>query len=365
VQLLADKNTTLAAACHGRDNNFNLLRFGAALAVFISHCPTIAGLGVISITTLLGYVAVNAFFAISGFLVAKSLYTRNDLRHFLLARALRVYPALIFAVIYTSLIVGLYFSSLNSLDYLRHADTLEYVYRNMLQLVWPIPVALPGVDWLKVNAPLWTLPFELHMYLLLALTAAIGLCLNKKLRIIVWGLYFTAVAISTVLYLVDYAFLLEGYGLGYYGYYLRFLSMFGVGVAFYVLRERVVLKTSYVIAIALLALLVSPVRPLFVLVAYGSLAYVLMYLAYVPGGFLRRFNKFGDYSYGIYIFAYPTQKAVMQLMPGINVIELFLIAFALTLLISAFSWHLLERPALGLKRKFFTSNDIKTVKEAG
>ena len=146
MQFLAGKNTTLAAVCHGRDNNFNLLRFGAALAVFISHCPAIAGLGVISITTLLGYVAVNAFFAISGFLVAKSLYTRNDLRHFLLARALRVYPALIFAVIYTSLIVGLYFSSLNSLDYLGHADTLEYVYRNMLQLVWPIPVDLPGVD---------------------------------------------------------------------------------------------------------------------------------------------------------------------------------------------------------------------------
>lgn len=359
------KNTntqTLSEVCHGRDNNFNLLRFGASLAVFISHCPPIAGMGVTSHTALLGYIAVNAFFSISGFLVAKSLYSRNNMQHFLIARALRIYPALMFSVVYTALIVGLYFSSLASSDYLHHPQTQDYVLRNVLQLFWPIPVDLPGLAWAKVNAPLWTLPFELHMYLLLALTAVIGIRLGGKAGKLVWIVYFVAVAISTVLYFVDYAYLLDRYGLGHYGYYLRFLSMFGIGVALYLLREKIVLRTSYFVGIMLLILIVSPVRPLFVLVAYGSLAYVLLYLAYVPGGFLRKFNKLGDYSYGIYIFGYPTQKAVMQLFPGINVIELFLISFALTLFISAVSWHFLEQPALGLKRKLFETGKHKAIK---
>ena len=55
----------LADYVDSRDNNFNLLRFGAASAVFISHCPPIAGMGVVALTKLLAYVAVNAFFIIS------------------------------------------------------------------------------------------------------------------------------------------------------------------------------------------------------------------------------------------------------------------------------------------------------------
>jgi len=83
----------LASVCDSRINNYNLLRFGAALVVFISHYPMVAGLPAISITTLLGHVAVNAFFAISGFLVMKSLYSCQHLGVFLLSRALRIYPA--------------------------------------------------------------------------------------------------------------------------------------------------------------------------------------------------------------------------------------------------------------------------------
>ncbi len=267
-------------------------------------------------------------------------------------------------MIYTTLIVGLYFSSLSVSDYLQHSLTQEYVFKNVLQLIWPIPVNLPGLSWLKVNAPLWTLPFELHMYLLLALTAAIAMFFKGMVGKVVWGIYFLAVAISTALYLVDYAFLLERYGLGHYGYYLRFLSMFGIGVALYLLRHRVVLKTSYFVTIVLLIVAVSPVRPLFVLVAYVSLAYVLLYLAYIPGGFLLGFNKLGDYSYGIYIFGYPTQKAVMQLFSGLNVVELFLIAFPLTLSISALSWHILERPAIALKQKLASNEILKSEKRS-
>ncbi len=109
---------TIADYCHGRDNNFNLLRVAAALAVFLSHTAITAGYGVVPVITVLAYVAVNAFFAISGFLVTKSFFTRNKLSHFLASRILRMYPALLLAVLYTVFVVGLYFTTLPAKTYL-------------------------------------------------------------------------------------------------------------------------------------------------------------------------------------------------------------------------------------------------------
>jgi len=314
---------------------------------------------VVPLTAVMGYQAVNVFFTISGFLVAKSLFTRNNMRQFFTARVLRIYPALLLAVIYTALIVGLNLSSLPALDYLSDPLTLEYLWKNMLQLFWPTPTTLPGLAWSGVNAPLWTLPFEIHMYLLLGLVGAIGLTARGRLRTIIWGSYFAIISIAAVLYAIDYAYLLKGYGLGYKGHYLRFLAMFGIGAAYYVLRARVVLRSRYFIAILIVLGLSVMVRPLFVMIAYGSLAYCILYLAYIPGGPLRLFNKLGDYSYGIYIFGYPTQKAVMQLLPGSNAIELFIISLSLTLAISVISWHFIERPAISLKRKVMPFPGIK------
>lgn len=342
----------LADYVDSRDNNFNLLRFGAASAVFISHCPPIAGMGVVALTKLLAYVAVNAFFIISGFLVAKSLFSRRNTLAYLGARILRIYPALILAVIYTVFIVGLFFSELPLSQYLSHEITQDYLLKNSLQLIWPISTTLPGLPgWGTVNAPLWTLPFEIHMYLLLLLFGGLGMALKGSLQTLFTVACVACIVIASGFYLVDYAYNFNGYDLGHYRYYVRFLSMFGIGIVLYTLRERIVLNSRYFVIIIVLIALSSPFRLLFVSLAYISLGYVLLYLAYIPGGFIRKFNRLGDYSYGIYIFGYPTQKAVIHLLPGINAVQLFLIAFTITLLIAMASWHIVERPALNLKRR--------------
>jgi len=86
-------------------------------------------------------------------------------------------------------------------------------------------------------------------------------------------------------------------------------------------------------------------------ILYPIIAYVLFYLAYIPKGFLLKFNQLGDYSYGMYIFAYPVQQSISHWYTDISTIELFLSSFSLSLLLAIFSWHVIEDRALKLKQQ--------------
>ena len=82
-----------------------------------------------------------------------------------------------------------------------------------------------------------------------------------------------------------------------------------------------------------------------------ALAYSLFWLAYVPRGRILAYNRLGDYSYGMYIYAFPLQGLMVWLWgpmtPGLNIA----LALPATLVCSVASWHLVEAPALSLLRR--------------
>src|SRR5271168_144646 len=84
----------------GRDNNFTLLRFSAAMTVLFAHSVAALGLPPSAeffyqrIGFSLGEMGLDMLFVTSGFLVTASLFSRQDLIGYFWARALRVYPAL-------------------------------------------------------------------------------------------------------------------------------------------------------------------------------------------------------------------------------------------------------------------------------
>jgi peptidoglycan/LPS O-acetylase OafA/YrhL len=88
---------------------------------------------------------------------------------------------------------------------------------------------------------------------------------------------------------------------------------------------------------------------LFFVVYNLVLAYMLLFLAYVPSGFVRAYNRLGDYSYGLYIYAFPVQQTAVALFPGISPLRLILISAPITVALAALSWHLVEKRALRLK----------------
>jgi peptidoglycan/LPS O-acetylase OafA/YrhL len=77
-------------------------------------------------------------------------------------------------------------------------------------------------------------------------------------------------------------------------------------------------------------------------------AYAVAWLAYVPAGRMRGYNRLGDYSYGIYIYAFPIQGLVAWMFGTIGPGWHILLAAIPTVLLSVASWHLVEKPALGL-----------------
>ena len=186
----------------GRANNFQLLRFAAASAVVWFHCYALTNrwteeplwrmtgewnLGPLGVWKFgewnLGALGVQVFFVISGFLVTTSWRERARLLPFLAARALRIYPALILATLFTLLLAKLS-SPLPWGEFLVHPQTIDFTWRSAT--AWDLRYELPGAFAANpfpraVNGSLWTLPVELRLYLFIALAGVIGLIARRTL----------------------------------------------------------------------------------------------------------------------------------------------------------------------------------------
>ena len=106
-------NDTFLDRDNRRQNNFGALRLLLALAVLFSHAyAAYAGkhedadhLCILTRGQMdLGSLAVQAFFAISGYLITLSWLRTPQLRTFLLKRVLRIYPGFIVASIISLLV---------------------------------------------------------------------------------------------------------------------------------------------------------------------------------------------------------------------------------------------------------------------
>lgn len=347
----------LGARADGRDNNITLIRFLAATLVLFSHSYPLSGTPGEPLERFagfsLGHLGVDVFFVISGFLVTRSLLVRRRLGEFVQARALRIYPALVAASLGCAFVVGPLVTRLPRAAYLARPGTWRYALQDAIALPYGLRYTLPGVfERLPVrgvvNGSLWSLPWELSMYALLALLGTLALVRPRPLRDARLRVTLVAIAVAATLgFGVNEALALARTFTLETG--PRLLALFFTGAAAYVLRARVRLSlTRFVAAAALLAVALRAGGGLLVLYV-PCLAYVVLWLAYVPAGPLRAYNRLGDYSYGLYLYAFPIQQCVMLRLPGASQLRLFAFAWPLTLAVAVASWHLLESPALARK----------------
>ena len=337
----------------GRDNNFTLLRFSAAMTVLFAHSVAVLGLppekeffhGHIGFS--LGEMGLDMLFVTSGFLVTASLINREDLISYLWARALRVYPALWVMMILMVFALAPALTSLPVSDYFASHTTWEYFAKGAT-LIGGIRYSLPGVFETvplknEFNGSLWTMPVEVRMYLYLAA--------GWVIFAIVPGLRVRALRLaSTLAALVFLAIILRGrlWTGDLKGADIR-VFMFLYGSALFFWRKRVPMSLGLMLALLAALVFAAFDQRVFFAVYTIVLAPLVLHLAYVPGGAIRKFNGWGDFSYGVYIYAFPIQQTLAYLFPGLWLAGMMAASAAISCTIAAISWNLIEKPALARK----------------
>jgi len=335
-----------------RANNFDVLRLVAATLVLVSHCFPLTGetepFGELSGWTM-GEVGVVMFFAMSGFLIAKSWSDQPQLVPFAVKRALRLLPALVVAVLVTALVIGPVLTTLRPADYYTDPGTWLYIARNCM--LYTVSGRLPGVyednvypD--AVNGSLWTLPVEASAYVMAAALGMLGL-LRRSGPLL-------ALAVVLVVAASDLSPLADGAGATTAGGNLRIvlelIATFALGSLLYSTRAWLPLSWP------LLGLLVALWAVSFDSAWDGvtgivAVSYAVLVLAFRTPDAWRRVTAPGDVSYGIYVYAFLVQQAVADLWgPSLTPAGMFLLAFPITYGCALLSWQVIERPALGLKR---------------
>lgn len=323
-------------------NNFDAIRIVAATMVLVSHHFALTGqmeptfFGVHS----LGGMAVTVFFAISGYLVTASWQRDPNLLRFVARRILRIWPALTAAIVLTAYILGAWVTELPLKDYLKHGATFAY-----LQGLWmKIHFVLPGVFEQNpyprgVNGSLWTIPYEVRCYIVLGLAGLMGLLRFRPVFLLCIALYmawFFARSNADVTGTVNYgrelsAFFLAGGALSaMQQHWIRHPARWAAGIT---------LATAMAWAVGW--------RHSAVLI---GLPFAVIYLGTRSTPWVRRAGRWGDPSYGIYLYAFPIQQTViLYTWPELGFAATMALALTITTALAYASWHGLESKALEFK----------------
>ncbi|MBD3926652.1 acyltransferase [Nocardioides cavernae] len=323
-----------------KDNNFDLLRLLAAWAVLVSHSYALVGRDqpLHQFGTSLGNLGVLVFFAVSGLLIRRSWEHDPNPRDFWAKRALRLLPALAVTAVLTAFVLGPAVTGARLETYFTSWETWLYPVR--LVLMVPFGAGLPEVfdDNVyagAVNGSLWSLPLEVLAYAAVAGLGVLGVLAHR------WVV--SSVAVASILWAAWWVpSTSDAVGSAYV------LSAFAVGAAAFTWRDRVLLSSP--VALLLLgACLVTGLGPTSLRVVTWTVAtvYLTYWFAYALPRVGRTVTRFGDTSYGLYIWAFPIQQVVvLHAGNDANPWLVTAIATPVVWLLALASWRLVERPAL-------------------
>lgn len=339
------------------NNNAGTLRLLAAFMVLWGHGFTLAS-GKQSVHDPLSHIlmsispfklalpglGVALFFILSGYLITGSQIKNRGLHHYIASRVFRIYPALIVAVLFCALVTGSIFTTLPLDVYLTHKGTWNFILHNST-LIQGIHFKLPGVfnelPWKGgVNGSLWTLPIELKMYIFVAVIGLLGIFQERKT--------FNALGIIFVLvFLVnpDEFPLLDKPNHAYLGLSFLFGAFLKVNEENLVNNFKIILFSLSLISYWFFG---SKYYNFFSLMLFSV---AVIYISFYAKFSLPKLDKYGDFSYGLYLYAFPLQQVSIYYLgsntPSLNNI----VALFGAMILAIFSWFIVEKPATQLKYK--------------
>ena len=327
---------------------FDAVRIALSLVILTYHsfllAPDRNGIAFISDHFHLFIIAlVPMFFGLSGFLVTGSALRTRSVRVFLTYRSLRIFPALAVEVTLCALLLGPFMTGLPLAEYFTTKQFFSY-FGNIVGMV---RMELPGVFLSNplpkiVNGSLWTLQPEFYCYLIMAALMLTSLVYRRA-----W--YSWAFLGSTAVLTACNAL----YGYGNPGDLFPpnvIIYYFFVGIAVCHWRDWIPAHPLlFALSLALSCFMLSQ-QGLAYLAAF-PVTYCIVYVGMLKLPRIPLLQN-GDYSYGIYLLHFPILQSLTHLFPGLREWwMLWLVAAPLVIVLSAISWHWIEKPALQLKKR--------------
>lgn len=343
--------------------NFDGLRGFAVILVLLAH----GSYGIFSG----GFLGVDLFFIISGYLITSLLWgeytttTQLSLGNFYARRILRLYPALIIAVI-VALALWKYIP--NTIT----GDPLIASFASFFYLANIVDDQLMGS-----LSPLWSLSVEEHFYLfwpIFMLTVLTKLAATQRHQFIM--LLLAGVTIFRIV--AGYHQGEWRYGIFYidpYGFTLCRIDciLIGAWMFFWTLQhtnsktspkkllDKSILGAS-ILLILLLGLTLKWSDPNWLMggfIVTNIICAIVIFLALRNPDIFLLNNKaivwVGQRSYGIYAYHYPIFLALEQFripQDNVNFIFVSIVRIVLTIIVAALSYRLVEQPILRYKKKF-------------
>lgn len=339
-------------------NNFDFCRFWLAVMVIFSHSYALAEGDERNEPMFLltreqigsGKFAVCCFFTISGFLIAHSWLRSSSWLNFMTKRALRIYPGFIVAVLIGFFVVA----PIASENYKITARDLASLPLKTALLIRTEPAgAFPHNPIPQsINGSLWTIPYEFKCYLGLMFLGSIGLLTaGKRLTA---GLFLVFVALNLVYPSIAIPALDRGAFaaiIGAASKWVELIAYFLAGTVFYLFRDRIPFSPWMTLFVAVSTCLASQFPPAGQIVFPLGISYLLFWFSFQAPIHFDHWARHGDFSYGIYLYAYPIQQFIAMARPGVSPIVMFILATPLSIIAGALSWHLVEKRFLKFKRQ--------------
>ncbi len=333
-------------------NNFDILRLLFAICVVITHSYILSGSPndffwhITNNQTSLSYIGVAGFFIISGYLISKSYHSSKSLGDFFEKRIRRIFPGIIVAQLVTLIAISLFIK--NDIGLLFNKETISFFIKGCT--IFFQDFNLHGVfennPYPKViNGSLWTIPYELLLYIGMGLLFWIFKNKKNTLSIITLG----------ALIVFDFLFykkeILNGSLSENLVYLIKNMAHFSVfffsGVIYAQFENSLDLEKDDYKKICIGSLCVT------ILILMGghwsSLHQIVLPILVLSAGSMywevgnRIVKTIGDCSYGVYIYSFPVQQVIMNLYPNFGPIQLMVVSLPTSILLGILSWRYVEK----------------------
>jgi len=334
-------------------DNFHLLRFLFALFVVISHCYSLSGtpeasnwLCIVTANQLnFSQIGLGGFFVISGYFIFQSLTRSSSIFEYYKKRFLRLFPALFVVLLLSLLLIPFIYDGPVSL--LKNRSYWTYLPYNLS--LYGFQGIVKGVFddnyYHSINGSLWTIRYEFSLYIALSFLFYIK---SRKVLLANLLLFFFG------LFYVLYNFYLSTFeNVNWFNllgiHVLNLGTYFIAGSALAALNFKNWKNRNMLALVAFLFILLTIYFGYFTNLKHLFFPIFILGLGFFEFSFLSCFSKFGDASYGIYIYSFPIQQSLVY-FGFVNYNQLLIFSGLFSVIFGYLSWHFIEKKALLLKK---------------